>query len=66
MVAEDAAEEEEATAKRVKAGQLPYTPSAQEVDDHECTGHAVSRTWCRTCVQARGVGQPSILRKCRL
>eukprot|EP00971_Amphidinium_carterae_P131477 2603970-Amphidinium_carterae.1 len=61
MVAGDAAEEEEATAKHVRAGQLPlsYTPSAREVDEHECTGHAVYRTWCRTCVLARGVGQLS-------
>eukprot|EP00971_Amphidinium_carterae_P197457 3918873-Amphidinium_carterae.1 len=43
--------------KTARALPAPGTPSQKEVDEHECSGHAVFRTWCRTCVQSRGVGQ---------
>eukprot|EP00971_Amphidinium_carterae_P243325 4831674-Amphidinium_carterae.1 len=54
MVPEDAEEQEEA--RPAKAGSVPYTPSAREVDEHECAGHATFRTWCQVCVQSRGTG----------
>eukprot|EP00971_Amphidinium_carterae_P082152 1625016-Amphidinium_carterae.2 len=34
--------------------QAPEEPTQKEVDEHECSGHPIYRTWCRTCVQARG------------
>jgi len=33
---------------------LPAEPSAREVAEHEATGHAVYRSWCRHCVAAKG------------
>ena len=33
---------------------LPDEPSAREVAEHEATGHAVYRSWCRHCVAAKG------------
>ena len=33
----------------------PVLPSTQEVADHKCT-HLPYRSWCKWCVQGRGVG----------
>ena len=33
---------------------LPPEPSARQMDDHEFTGHAVYRSWCRHCVASKG------------
>eukprot|EP00971_Amphidinium_carterae_P236916 4702272-Amphidinium_carterae.1 len=48
-------EPEETVAVRLarQAGQ----PTEAEVDAHAASGHAVFRSWCRTCVMAKGVGQ---------
>eukprot|EP00971_Amphidinium_carterae_P228835 4539278-Amphidinium_carterae.1 len=46
---------EEELPKTARALPAPGTPSQREVDEHECSGHALFRTWCRTCVQSRGV-----------
>ena len=29
-------------------------PSARQIADHELTGHAVCRSWCRHCVASKG------------
>ena len=33
---------------------LPPEPSARQIAEHELTGHAVYRSWCRHCVASRG------------
>ena len=32
-------------------------PSAREIAEHELTGHAVYRSWCRHCVASKGQAQ---------
>ena len=41
-------------ASTVRARQAPAEPTQKERDDHEASGHAVYRNWCRACVAARG------------
>ena len=36
---------------------LPPEPSARQIAEHELTGHAVYRSWCRHCVASRGRAQ---------
>ena len=33
---------------------LPPEPSARQIAEHELTGHAVYRSWCRNCVASKG------------
>ena len=33
---------------------LPPEPSARQIAEHELTGHAVYRSWCRHCVASKG------------
>ena len=33
---------------------LPPQPSARQIAEHELTGHAVYRSWCRHCVASKG------------
>ena len=33
---------------------LPPGPSARQIVEHELTGHAVYRSWCRNCVASKG------------
>ena len=33
---------------------LPPGPSARQIAEHELTGHAVHRSWCRHCVASKG------------
>ena len=33
---------------------LPPEPSARQISEHELTGHAVYRSWCRHCVASKG------------
>ena len=33
---------------------LPPQPSARQIVEHELTGHAVYRSWCRHCVASKG------------
>ena len=33
---------------------LPPEPSARQIAEHELTGHAVHRSWCRHCVAWKG------------
>ena len=33
---------------------LPPEPSARQIAEHELTGHAVYRSWCRHCVESNG------------
>ena len=33
---------------------LPPEPSARQIAEHELTGHAVCRSWCRHCVASKG------------
>ena len=33
---------------------LPLGPSARQIAEHELTGHAVYRSWCRHCVASKG------------
>ena len=33
---------------------LPPEPSARQIAEHELTGHAVHRSWCRHCVTSKG------------
>jgi hypothetical protein len=45
------ADEERPAMKRKR---LPPTPSAAEIETHECAGHVPYRSWCRACVAGRG------------
>ncbi|CAK0894978.1 unnamed protein product, partial [Prorocentrum cordatum] len=56
MQAEDEAVEQEVPKQphRVKA------PTREEVEDHESSGHAVYRTWCRHCVAGKGQQHPRL------
>ena len=36
---------------------LPPEPSARQIAEHELTGHAVYRSWCRHCVASKGRAQ---------
>ena len=43
----------------------PEQPTAEEVQEHEISGHEPYRSWCRACVAARGradahVGRPAV------
>ncbi len=40
-------------------GKVPE-PSVTEIDEHESSGHAVYRTWCKHCVAAKGRGNPHL------
>ena len=33
---------------------LPLEPSARQIAEHELTGHAVYRSWCRHCIAWKG------------
>ena len=33
---------------------LPAEPNARQIAEHELTGHAVYRSWCRHCVASKG------------
>ena len=37
-----------------RVSNLPPEPSARQVAEHELTGHAVYRSWCRHCVASKG------------
>ena len=37
---------------------LPPEPSARQIAEHELTGHAVYRSWCRHCVASKGRAHP--------
>ena len=39
-------------AMKVDSGVVPYTPTVQEVRDHEAT-HMPYRNWCPTCIRAK-------------
>ena len=41
----------------MKARRAPTAPTTQERENHENTGHAVFRSWCKHCVEARGIGE---------
>ena len=43
---------EEAMVPRVP--NLPSEPRARQIAEHELTGHAVYRSWCRHCVASKG------------
>ena len=49
---DDAVEGEGLVVPRVP--RLPPEPSARQIIDHELTGHAVYRSWCRQCVASKG------------
>ena len=44
-------------ARKPKPASRPYTPSKEEVYEHEVT-HLPYRSWCRHCVCSRGVSAP--------
>ena len=39
-------------AVKANSGVVPYTPTVQEVRDHEAT-HMPYRNWCPTCIRAK-------------
>ena len=49
---DDAMDREELMVPRVPI--LPPEPSARQIAEHELTGHAVYRSWCRHCVASKG------------
>ena len=51
-VRDDATDGEELMVPR--APNLPPEPSARQIVEHELTGHAVYRSWCRHCVASEG------------
>ena len=48
---DDAMDGEELMVPRVP--KLPPEPSARQISEHELTGHAVYRSWCRHCVASK-------------
>ena len=40
---------------------LPPEPSARQIAEHELTGHAVYRSWCRHCVASEGSSASAFL-----
>ena len=38
----------------LRVPRLPPGPSARQIVEHELTGHAVNRSWCRHCVASKG------------
>ena len=44
---------------------LPPEPSARQIAEHELTGHAVCRSWCRHCVASKGRAQAHSSRETR-
>ena len=52
---DESAEVEET--RKPKAAARPYTPTRQEIYEHEVT-HLPYRPWCRHCVYGRGVATP--------
>ena len=48
---DDAMDGEELMVPRVP--NLPPEPSARQIDEHELTGYAVYRSWCRHCVASK-------------
>ena len=40
--------------ERREVPNLPPEPSARQIVEHELTGHAVYRSWCRHCVASKG------------
>ena len=36
----------------------PGEPTAAEVEDHRACGHIPYRSWCKECVESRGLGEP--------
>ena len=49
---EDAVDGEVLMVPRVPS--LLLEPSARQIAEHELTGHAVDRSWCRHCVTSKG------------
>ena len=49
---DDAMDGEELMVPRVP--NLPPEPSARQIAEHELTGHALYRSWCRHCVASKG------------
>ena len=49
---DDAVDGEELVVLRVPS--LLPEPSARQIAEHEWTGHAVYRRWCRHCVASKG------------
>ena len=41
----------------VRVQRSPSQPSRQEIDEHEAACHSVYRSWCRICIESRGIGQ---------
>ena len=49
---DDAVDGEELMVPRVPS--LPPEPNARQIAEHELTGHAMYRSWCRHCVASKG------------
>ena len=49
---DDAVDGEELMIPRVPRS--PLEPCARQIAEHELTGHAVCRSWCRHCVASKG------------
>ena len=49
-------DEEPLEAEIPRARMNPKNPTSREKQEHEGSGHDVSRNWCAACVEGRGVG----------
>ena len=58
---DDAVDGEELMVPRVLS--LPPEPSATQIAEHELTGHAVYRSWCRHCGASKGRAHADVSRE---
>ena len=49
---------EDHEAAQTKVAAIPKAVSAQEKDEHETSGHAVFRVWCKQCAGSRSWEDP--------
>ena len=47
--------EEASEGRKPKALRSPLTPTLEEIEEHEMTGHAIHRSWCGHCMRSRGL-----------
>ena len=60
-VSSEAADEEDAQdATVIQAARRPDEPTRQEIEDHEASGCAQYRSWCRYCVAGQGRAEPHV------
>ena len=47
--------QDEESGRKPKLLRSPVSPTKEEIEEHEATGHTIHRTWCGHCMRARGL-----------